>query len=129
MARFPCRALDGLRQSLAPAYARRPPGWPQTPALKWRPLVAAPRLSPHMPMPRPWILPRSRQRKLALLIGAVAIPALILALTAIWLTLGLAHQVEAESARYNTYLAEKVIEAFERELVDQVHGALGAAEH
>jgi signal transduction histidine kinase len=81
-----------------------------------------------MPIPRPWILPRSRQRKLALLIGAVALPALILALNAIWLTLGVAHQFELESARYNTYLAERVIEAFERELVDQVRGALGAAE-
>jgi signal transduction histidine kinase len=81
-----------------------------------------------MPIPRPWILPRSRQRKLVLLIGAVAVPALILALNAIWLTLGVARQFEVESARYNTYLAERVIEAFERELVDQVHGALGAAE-
>jgi hypothetical protein len=79
-------------------------------------------------MPRPWILPRSRQRKLALLIGAVAVPALILALNAIWLTLGVAHQFEAESARYNTYLAERIIDAFDRELVDQVHDALGAAE-
>src|SRR6185503_336110 len=81
-----------------------------------------------MPIPRPWILPRSRQRKLALLIGAVAFPALVLALNAILLTLGVAHQVELESARYNAYLAEKVIEAFERELIDQVRGALGAAE-
>ena len=81
-----------------------------------------------MPIPRPWILPRSRQRKLALLIGAVAVPALVLALNAILLTLGVAHQVELESARYNAYLAEKVIEAFERELIDQVRGALGAAE-
>jgi signal transduction histidine kinase len=81
-----------------------------------------------MPMPRPWILPRSRQRRLALLIGAVAVPALVLALNAILLTLGVAHQVELESARYNAYLAERVIEAFERELIDQVRGALGAAE-
>lgn len=81
-----------------------------------------------MPIPRPWKLPRSRQRKLALLIGAVAVPALILALNAIWLTLGVAHEIEQESARYNTYLAERVIDAFDRELVDQVHGALGAAE-
>ena len=79
-------------------------------------------------MPRPWKLPRSRQRKLALLIGAVAVPALILALNAIWLTLGVARQFEAESARYNSYLAERVIDAYDRELVDQVHGALGAAE-
>jgi signal transduction histidine kinase len=79
-------------------------------------------------MPRPWILPRSRQRKLALLIGAVAVPALVLALNAIWLTLGVAHQIETESARYNTYLADRVVEAFKRELVDQMLGALGAAE-
>ena len=82
-----------------------------------------------MPMPRPWILPRSRQRKLALLIGAVAVPALVLAVTATFLTLRLARQVEAESARYNLYIAEKVIEAYERELVDEVHGALGTAEN
>ena len=71
-----------------------------------------------MPLPRPWILPRSRQRKLALLIGAVAVPALVLAVTATWLTLRVARQVEAESGRYNLYLAEKVIEAYERELED-----------
>lgn len=80
-------------------------------------------------MPRPWILPRSRQRRLALLIGAVAIPALVLAGTAIFLTLRVSRQVEAESARYNAYLADKVIEAYERELVDQVHAALGPAEN
>ncbi len=81
-----------------------------------------------MSLPRPWSLPRSRQRRLALLIGAVALPALALAVTAIWLTLRVSRQVEAESARYNGYLAEKVIEAFERELVDEVRGALGPAE-
>ena len=73
-------------------------------------------------------LTRTRQGKLALLILAVALPALILAGTGVWLTLRVARQVEAESARYNTYLAGKVIEAFERELVDQVRGALVGAE-
>ena len=81
-----------------------------------------------MPIALPSFLPRSRQRKLALLILAVALPALALAGTGVWLTLRVARQVEAESARYNTYLAEKVIEAFERELVDQVRGALVSAE-
>jgi len=81
-----------------------------------------------MPIPRPRILPRSRERKLALLIGAVALPALALAVTAFWLTLRVSHQVEVESGRYNAYLAEKVIEAYERELVDEVRGALGPAE-
>ena len=81
-----------------------------------------------MRIPRPSFLPRSRQRKLALLILAVALPALALAGTGVWLTLRVARQVEAESARYNAYLAEKVIEAFERELVEQVRGALVTAE-
>jgi signal transduction histidine kinase len=59
---------------------------------------------------------------------AVALPALTLAGTGIWLTLRVARQVEAEAARYNAYLAVKVIESCERELVDQVRGALGGAE-
>ncbi|MEQ1832285.1 MAG: HAMP domain-containing sensor histidine kinase [Candidatus Eisenbacteria bacterium] len=63
-----------------------------------------------------------------MLILAVALPALALAGTGVWLTLRVARQVEAESARYNAYLAEKVIEAFERELVEQVRGALVTAE-
>lgn len=81
-----------------------------------------------MRIPRPSFLPRSRQRKLALLILAVALPALALAGTGVWLTLRVARQVEAESARYNAYLAEKVIESFERELIEQVRGALVTAE-
>jgi signal transduction histidine kinase len=81
-----------------------------------------------MALPRPRLLPRSRQSKLALLIGAVALPAMALAFTAFWLTLRVSRQVEAESGRYNAYLAEKVIEAYERELVDEVRGALGPAE-
>ena len=81
-----------------------------------------------MALPRPRLLPRSRERKLLLLIGAVALPAMVLALTAFWLTLRVSRQVEAESGRYNAYLAEKVIEAYERELVDEVRGALGPAE-
>jgi signal transduction histidine kinase len=76
----------------------------------------------------PWALPRSRQRRLILLVGAVAIPALFLALTAFWLTLRVARQVEQESGRYNAYLADKVVEAFERELVDEVRNALSPAE-
>ena len=73
-------------------------------------------------------MPRSRQRKLALLILAVALPALALAGTGVFLTLRVARQVEAESARYNAYLAEKVLESFERELIEQVRGALITAE-
>jgi signal transduction histidine kinase len=82
-----------------------------------------------MELTRPRILPRSRERRLALLVGAVALPAMALALTAFWLTLRVSRQVEAESARYNAYIADKVIESFERELVDEVRGALGPAEN
>jgi signal transduction histidine kinase len=81
-----------------------------------------------MSLPVPRLLPRSREHKLLVLVVAVALPALALALTAIWLTLRVSRQVEAESGRYNAYLAEKVVEAFERELVDQVRAALGPAE-
>src|SRR6185436_6660503 len=61
------------------------------------------------------------------LIGAVALPALALALTAFWLTLRVSDRVAVEFGRYNAYLAEKVIEAYERELVDEVSGALSPA--
>jgi hypothetical protein len=47
--------------------------------------------------------------------------------TAFWLTLRVSNQVAVESARYNAYLAEKVIEAYERELVDEVSAALSPA--
>ena len=81
-----------------------------------------------MALPAPRFLPRAREHKLLLLVFAVALPALVLAGTAIWLTLRVSKQVEAESGRYNAYLAEIVIEAFERELVDEVRAALGPAE-
>jgi signal transduction histidine kinase len=81
-----------------------------------------------MVLPVPRLLPRAREHKLAVLVVAVALPALALAVTAIWLTLRVSRQVEAESGRYNAYIAEKVIEAFERELVDQVRSALAPAE-
>ena len=81
-----------------------------------------------MSLTAPRFLPRAREHKLLLLVFAVALPALVLAGTAIWLTLRVSRQVEAESGRYNAYLAEIVIEAFERELVDEVRGALGPAE-
>lgn len=94
----------------------------------WREPGRKHRLGKTMSIALPWSLPKSRQRRLILFIGLVAIPALILALTAFWLTLRVARQVEAESGRYNAYLADKVVEAFERELVDEVRSALGPAE-
>ena len=100
---------------------------PATPPV-WRTPRPRNRLGVPMSWSLPWSLPRSRQRRLALLIGAVAVPALALAVTAFWLTLRVARQVETESGRYNAYLAEMVIEAFDRELVDEVRAALGPAE-
>jgi signal transduction histidine kinase len=73
-------------------------------------------------------IPVSRQRKLALLVGAVAVPAIALALFAVLLTLRVAREVEAEAARYNAYLAEKVTEAFEVELITQLRDAVVPAE-
>ncbi len=59
---------------------------------------------------------------------AVAVPALILVAVGITLTLRLAREVASESARYNAYVADKVTEAFEHELLDQVRDAIGPAE-
>jgi signal transduction histidine kinase len=70
----------------------------------------------------------TRQRKLALLVGAVAVPALVLAFVASMLTLRVGRQVGADSARYNAYLAAKVSEAFEQELVAQLRDAVIPAE-
>ncbi|HEV2105290.1 MAG TPA: HAMP domain-containing sensor histidine kinase [Candidatus Eisenbacteria bacterium] len=80
-----------------------------------------------MTLPRPPWLPQSRQHKLILLVGAVALPALLLAAFAIVLTLRVSHQIETESARYNAYLADKVGEAVERELIDRIATATTTA--
>lgn len=71
----------------------------------------------------------TRQRKLALLVGAVAVPALLLAFVASMLTLRIGRQVRADSARYNAYLAAKVAEAFEQELLGQLRDAVIPAEN
>ena len=71
----------------------------------------------------------TRQRKLALLVGAVAVPALLLAIVASALTLRIGRQVRADSARYNAYLAAKVSEAFEQELLTQLRDAVIPAEN
>lgn len=81
-----------------------------------------------MKLPRFPAIPGSRRRKMALLVGAVAIPALALAGFAVLLTLRVAREVEAEASRYNAYLAEKVTEAFEVELITQLRDAVGPAE-
>ncbi len=72
--------------------------------------------------------PTTRQHKLALLVGAVALPAMALAAFATVLTLRVAREVEAQSARYNAYLADKVTEAFNQELLSQLRDAVIPAE-
>jgi signal transduction histidine kinase len=81
-----------------------------------------------MPTPTARDATVSRVLKLVLLVGAVALPAIVLALVATVLTLRIAGGVEAESARYDTYLAAKVTEAFEQELVAQLRDAVVPAE-
>src|SRR5689334_222116 len=73
-------------------------------------------------------LPKSRRIKLVLLAGMVALPALILAATGVGLSLRVARDVENESARYNTYIAEKVGEAYDRELLRELREAIKPAE-
>ena len=74
------------------------------------------------------ILTKSRQRKLAVLVGAVALPALILAAFATLLTLRVAREVQAENTRYCGYVEGKITEAFEQELITQLRDAVVPAE-
>lgn len=69
-----------------------------------------------------------RPHKLVLLVVAVAVPALALAGFATLLTLRVSREVQVQSARYDAYLAAKVSEAFETELVDQLRDAVIPAE-
>lgn len=78
-------------------------------------------------------LPSTRLRHFSrrglLLVGlAVAAPALTLVALGVGLTLRVAREVASESARYNAYVADKVTEAFEHELLDQVRDAVAPAE-
>lgn len=74
-------------------------------------------------------LPRSRQAKLALLVGGVAVPALILAGVATMLTLRISREVEVQTARYNAYLTENISEVFEGELLARVRERTVSAEN
>src|SRR6266516_1053634 len=59
----------------------------------------------------------------------VAVPALILAALGVVLTLRIAHAVEDESVKYNTYLSQQVAEAFEQELMAHLRRAIVPAEN
>lgn len=69
-------------------------------------------------------------RRVLALVGLwVALPALLLAGVGIYLTLRIARAVEDESARYDSYIAAQVGEAFERELLDELRRRIVPAEN
>jgi signal transduction histidine kinase len=69
-------------------------------------------------------------RRFLTVIGlGVAIPALFLAWLGIYLTLSIAHAVEDESARYNTYMALQVGDAYQQALMGQLRQAITPAEN
>src|SRR5215831_19578057 len=59
----------------------------------------------------------------------VAIPAALLAVTGIYLTLRIAGAVETDTRRYNSYIGQQVAEAFEQELLDHLRRAVAPAEN
>jgi signal transduction histidine kinase len=68
-------------------------------------------------------------RRALILVGlGVALPAILLAGLGIYLTLRIARVVEDESARYNSYIALQVGEAFERELLAALRRSIPPAE-
>jgi signal transduction histidine kinase len=68
-------------------------------------------------------------RALVLVGLGVALPAILLAGLGIFLTLRIGHAVQEESARYDTYIALQVDEAFERELLDELRRSIPLAEN
>src|SRR6058998_1630781 len=75
------------------------------------------------------MLSRFSRRIVNLIALGVAVPALLLAGLAIYLTLLIARAVEDDSIRYNSYLAQQVAEAFEQELGAQLRVAIVLAEN
>jgi hypothetical protein len=68
-------------------------------------------------------------RRILILIGlGVGVPALLLAVLGVFLTLRIAREVERESVHYNEYLARQVVESFEQELMAHIRSAIGLAE-
>src|SRR5258706_7709511 len=72
---------------------------------------------------------RSSRRILTLVALGVGVPALLLAVLAVFLTLRISREVARESLNYNDYIARQVAEAFERELMTHVRSAGGVAEN
>ena len=71
---------------------------------------------------------RISHRILILLVLGVGLPALLLAMLGVFLTLRISNEVERESIHYNEYLARLVVEAFEQELMAHVRSAINGAE-
>lgn len=69
-------------------------------------------------------------RRILTLIGlGVGLPALLLVVLGVFLTLRISREVERASVHYNDYIARQVVEAFEQELTSVIHGAAGGAEN
>jgi signal transduction histidine kinase len=72
---------------------------------------------------------RFSQRVLRILGLGVALPALVLAGLAIYLSVRISGAVSVQSARYNTYIAAQVAQAFEQELLAHMRRAIAPAEN
>ena len=73
-------------------------------------------------------IPPFRRRILFLMALGVALPAVMLAGLAVYLTSRIARSIENDTARYNTYLAQQVAESFELELMDHLRRGVASAE-
>jgi signal transduction histidine kinase len=70
-----------------------------------------------------------RQRMMVVIGLGVVLPALVLAALGVFLTLRIADAVEAQSVRYNQYMAQQVVEAYETELLAHLREAVAPAEN
>ncbi len=68
------------------------------------------------------------QRVIVIIGLGVALPALVLAALGVFLTLRISEAVESQSSRYNHYMAQQVVEAYEQELLSHLREAVAPAE-
>lgn len=80
-----------------------------------------------MAVPPPGARPRGRV--LIVVILGVAVPAMLLAGLGIYLTLRITRAVQDETARYNSYIALQIGQAFENELLERVRQGTVQAEN
>src|SRR6185503_19491793 len=68
-------------------------------------------------------------RRILVLLGlGVGVPALLLAVLGVFLTLRVSREVARESVHYNQYIASQVVEAFEQELMSVLRSGVHDAE-